>query len=61
MIALVIILIRAGLEMDPAALKRLSGMVIRLTIVPALVEATSMAVTSHFLLGLPWIWSILLG
>jgi NhaP-type Na+/H+ or K+/H+ antiporter len=61
MIALVIILIRAGLGLDPKALKRLSGMVIRLAIFPSLVEATSMAVMSHFLLRLPWIWSILLG
>jgi NhaP-type Na+/H+ or K+/H+ antiporter len=61
MVALVIILIRAGLGMDPTALKRLSGMVIRLAIFPSLVEATSMAVMSHRLLGLPWIWCILLG
>jgi len=61
MIALVIILIRAGLGLDPTALKRLSGMVIRLAIIPSVVEASSMAVMSHCLLGLPWIWCILLG
>jgi NhaP-type Na+/H+ or K+/H+ antiporter len=61
MIALAVILIRGGLEMDPADLKRLSGMVIRLVIFPSLAEASSMAVMSHYLLGLPWIWCILLG
>ena len=61
MIALVIILIRAGLGLDPTALKRLSGMVINLAIFLSLVEASSMSVMSHCLLGLPWIWCILLG
>lgn len=60
-VALVIILIRAGLGLDPNALKRLSGMVIRLAVIPSLVEASSVAVMSHFLLELPWIWGCLLG
>ncbi|KAJ4436260.1 hypothetical protein ANN_18891, partial [Periplaneta americana] len=60
-VALAIILIRAGLGLDPAALKRLSGMVLRLAIVPSLMEASCIAVMTHFLLDLPWDWGFLLG
>jgi NhaP-type Na+/H+ or K+/H+ antiporter len=60
-VALVIILIRAGLGLDPTALRRMAGMVVRLAVFPSLAEAASIAATSHFLLGLPWIWGVLLG
>ncbi|XP_017786127.1 PREDICTED: mitochondrial sodium/hydrogen exchanger 9B2 isoform X2 [Nicrophorus vespilloides] len=60
-IALVIILIRAGLDLDPHALKRLKFTVIKLGLVPWLVEAGIIAITTHFFLDLPWIWGCLLG
>jgi len=60
-LALVIILMRAGLGLDPDALKRLSGMVFRLAFTPCLVEATTVAVASHFILDFPWLWGFLLG
>ncbi|KAJ9595671.1 hypothetical protein L9F63_013137 [Diploptera punctata] len=60
-VALVIILIRAGLGLDPEALKRLTGMIVRLSVIPSVAETFVVAVTSHFLLELPWLWSILLG
>ena len=50
-IALVVILMRAGLGLDPQALKKLSGMVFRLAFTPCLVETTVVAVFSHLLLG----------
>ena len=50
-IALVVILMRAGLGLDPQALKRLSGMVFRLAFTPCLVETVVVAVASHLLLG----------
>merc|ERR1719189_150289 len=60
-IALVVILMRAGLGLDPQALKRLSGMVFRLALTPCLVETLVVAVASHLLLGFPWMWGFMLG
>lgn len=60
-VALVVLLTRAGLDLDPEALKKLYLRVITLGIVPWLAEAILMAVCSHFLLGLPLMWAMLLG
>jgi NhaP-type Na+/H+ or K+/H+ antiporter len=59
--ALVVILLRAGLELDQSALKRLGMMVLRLAIGPAVIEAVAVAIFTHILLGLPWMWGFLLG
>ncbi|KAL7641363.1 UNVERIFIED_CONTAM: hypothetical protein RMT77_008502 [Armadillidium vulgare] len=59
--ALVVILIRAGLGLDPVALKKLSYVVLRLAVCPCLVETTTVAVVSHLLLDFPWKWAFLLG
>ncbi|KDR15092.1 sodium/hydrogen exchanger 9B2 [Zootermopsis nevadensis] len=60
-VALVIILTRAGLDLDPAALKRLRITVPKLGLVPWLVECVVVAVMTHYLMDLPWIWGFLLG
>ncbi|XP_063231962.1 sodium/hydrogen exchanger 9B2-like isoform X2 [Bacillus rossius redtenbacheri] len=60
-VALVVILTRAGLGLDPAALRRLSGMVVRLAVIPSLAEIAVIGVLSHFLLDLPWLWGFMLG
>ncbi|GLV42490.1 Na[+]/H[+] hydrogen antiporter 1 [Carabus blaptoides fortunei] len=60
-VALVIILIRAGLDLDPNALKRLKLTVIKLGLVPWLVEAVVIAIATHFFLDLPWKWGLMLG
>ena len=60
-IALTVILTRAGLGLDPVALKRLSMGVIRLAFCPCLVEAVVEAVAAHFFLGFPWQWGFMLG
>ncbi|XP_060951675.1 sodium/hydrogen exchanger 9B2 [Limanda limanda] len=60
-IALSIILTRAGLGLDPSALSRLKAVCVRLAVGPCLVEASIVAVVSHFLLGLPWVWGFILG
>jgi hypothetical protein len=60
-VALVIILTRAGLDLDPAALKRLRVTVPKLGLVPWLVECVVVAVMTHYLMDLPWIWGFLLG
>lgn len=60
-IALVIILTRAGLDLDPVALRRLKVTVPKLGLIPWLAEATVIAVMTRFLLDLPWVWGFLLG
>ncbi|XP_050390226.1 sodium/hydrogen exchanger 9B2 isoform X3 [Patella vulgata] len=60
-IALAVILIRAGLGLDPKALKRLSFVVIRLAFSPCLMETITDGIVSHFLLGLPWEFGFMLG
>lgn len=60
-IALVIILTRAGLDLDPNALKRLKITVPKLGLIPWLVEALVIAILTKYLLDLPWIWGFFLG
>ncbi|XP_028836079.1 sodium/hydrogen exchanger 9B2 isoform X1 [Denticeps clupeoides] len=60
-IALAIILTRAGLGLNPAALRRLKAVCVRMAVGPCMVEACTVAVVSHFLLGFPWIWAFMLG
>ena len=60
-IALVVILTRAGLGLDPVALRKLSFAVIRLAFTPCLVETLTVAVASHLLLAFPWDWGFMLG
>lgn len=59
--ALVVILIRAGLGLDPDALVKLSTVVVRLAFGPCLMEALTIGVASHFILGFTWAWGFLLG
>ncbi|XP_062871454.1 sodium/hydrogen exchanger 9B2 [Trichomycterus rosablanca] len=60
-IALAIILTRAGLGLDAAALKKLKAVCVRVAVLPCTTEACTIAVVSHFLIGLPWIWGFILG
>ncbi|KOB67217.1 hypothetical protein OBRU01_20125 [Operophtera brumata] len=60
-IALVIILTRAGLGLDAAVLKKHYAAVLQLGLLPWLVECIAISASTHYLLGLPWIWSFLLG
>lgn len=60
-IALAVILVKAGLELDGKALRKLKAVCLRLSILPLAFEATTMAVVSHLLLGLPWVWGFILG
>ncbi|XP_012583360.1 PREDICTED: sodium/hydrogen exchanger 9B1 isoform X1 [Condylura cristata] len=59
--ALTIILIRAGLGLDPKALREMKGVCLRLSIGPCLMEACTTAVIAHFLMNFPWQWGLLLG
>ncbi|XP_063529708.1 sodium/hydrogen exchanger 9B2-like isoform X1 [Cydia strobilella] len=60
-IALTIILTRAGLDLDPVAMKKFFFTVIKLALIPWTFECVLCAVLVHFLLGLPWDWAFLLG
>jgi len=60
-VALSIILVKAGLDLDPSVLNKMKSVCTRLTIVPCLVETASCAVAAHFLLDFPWLWGFLLG
>ena len=60
-LCLAVILLRAGLELDPVQLWKLSGMVIRATFIPCFVEAAAVAALSHFILGFPWTVGFMLG
>lgn len=59
--ALVIILTRAGLEMDPKAFKRIYFTILKLGLVPWTAECVLCAVLSRYLLDLPWMWAFALG
>lgn len=58
---MVIILTRAGLDLDPTALRRLKVTVPKMSLIPWVVEATVVAALTKYLLDLPWIWGFLLG
>ncbi|KAF4525624.1 hypothetical protein B566_EDAN001223 [Ephemera danica] len=60
-VALTIILIRAGLDLDPEATKKLFGTILKLALGPWLVECCMIAITAKFFLGLPWGWAFMLG
>ncbi|KAJ8968681.1 hypothetical protein NQ314_002172, partial [Rhamnusium bicolor] len=59
--ALVIILIRAGLDLDPVALKRLTFTVLKLSLIPFIVEAGAITVLSRYFLEIAWSYAVLLG
>lgn len=60
-IALAVILARAGLGLDGSALKKLKGVCVRVAIGPCIIEACTIAVAAHFIIGLPWVWGFILG
>uniref|UniRef100_A0A671Q1X6 Cation/H+ exchanger transmembrane domain-containing protein n=1 Tax=Sinocyclocheilus anshuiensis TaxID=1608454 RepID=A0A671Q1X6_9TELE len=60
-VSLAVILTRAGLGLNAAALRRLKAVCVRVAVGPCLTEACTVAVVAHFLLELPWIWSFMLG
>ncbi|XP_076822414.1 sodium/hydrogen exchanger 9B2-like [Clavelina lepadiformis] len=59
--ALGIILGEAGVEVDKEMMRKLKTVVPRLSFSPCLTEAIAWGVFSHLILGLPWLWSFMLG
>ncbi|XP_048578622.1 sodium/hydrogen exchanger 9B2 isoform X3 [Nematostella vectensis] len=60
-IALVVILARSGLELDPGALRRLKFTCVRLAFGPCITEAVTVAVVVRYVLDMPWLWGFQLG
>lgn len=60
-VALVIILMRAGLGLDANILKKHYAAVLQLGLLPWMVECVLIAISTHYLLNLPWIWGFMLG
>lgn len=59
--ALINIMLLAGLGVDLQPLKKLFRIIMQLTLLPTIAEVAALTVLSHFLLGMPWIWGVLLG
>ena len=60
-IALVVILVKAGIGINASALKRLSGVCFRLTVFPCTLEACLVACIGYALLDFSWDWAFMLG
>lgn len=43
------------------ALRKLKSVCVRVSMGPCIIEACTIAVVSHFLMGLPWVWGFILG
>ncbi|KAF0727143.1 sodium/hydrogen exchanger 9B2-like [Aphis craccivora] len=60
--AFVLIFIKGGLELDAIQLRRLSGVVAKLALLPCIAEAATSAIVAHLILpGFSWQWSLTLG
>ena len=59
--ALIIILLRAGLEVSRESLRQVGGRVLLLAIVPAIIEGLVITLLGPLLLGLTWLESAVLG
>lgn len=60
-VALVLILIRAGLEMDPEAFKNVYITIVKLGLAPWIVECVLCAILARFFFEMPWLWAFALG
>ncbi|XP_022785420.1 sodium/hydrogen exchanger 9B2-like [Stylophora pistillata] len=59
--ALVVILVRSGLGLNTAALRRLKFTLARLAFLPCILEAVTAAVLVHLFLDMKWLWAFQLG
>jgi NhaP-type Na+/H+ or K+/H+ antiporter len=51
----------AGLGLDLDALRKLFGIIARLTLLPTVAEVGIITVIAYYTLNMPWLWGILLG
>uniref|UniRef100_A0A1A9W1N2 Cation/H+ exchanger transmembrane domain-containing protein n=1 Tax=Glossina brevipalpis TaxID=37001 RepID=A0A1A9W1N2_9MUSC len=59
--ALINIMLLAGLGLNANAFKKLWFMILRLTLIPTVAEVAIIAILSRFLLNMPWLWGVCLG
>uniref|UniRef100_A0A2M4DQB1 Putative cation proton antiporter n=1 Tax=Anopheles darlingi TaxID=43151 RepID=A0A2M4DQB1_ANODA len=59
--ALVNIMLLAGLGLDYRALRSLFRFIMQLTVVPTVAEVMTVTILARYLLALPWLWGVLLG
>jgi NhaP-type Na+/H+ or K+/H+ antiporter len=59
--ALVNIMLLAGLGLDLDALKKLFCIITKVTLIPTIIETFIIAILARYLLDLPWLWGFLLG
>ncbi|KAF6214444.1 hypothetical protein GE061_009187 [Apolygus lucorum] len=59
--ALAIILTKAGLALDPEILKKKAFTVVKLSLLPCIGESIAVLFGAHYIIGMPWLWAILLG
>lgn len=55
------ILVRAGLGLDSDALRRLKFDILKLGVLPWLLESIAIGVLAYFLLDMPWSYGLALG
>lgn len=60
-VALIVILIRAGLGINRSTLNRIGGPAIRMGFIPCILEGAAVTAASYYLLGLPFFESGMLG
>jgi solute carrier family 9B (sodium/hydrogen exchanger), member 1/2 len=60
-IALIVILLRVGLQLDLKDLKMVGRPAFLLSFLPALLETAAMTLLAHFLLSMPWLEAAILG
>ncbi|XP_065344564.1 sodium/hydrogen exchanger 9B2-like [Cloeon dipterum] len=60
-ISITVILIKAGLYLNPEVMKRLSWIVLRLAFAPCCVEAVTCMAVAYLILDLPLLWGLLMG
>ncbi|KRG02350.1 sodium/hydrogen exchanger 9B1 isoform X1 [Drosophila mojavensis] len=60
-LALINIMLLAGLGLDAGAFRRLWLMILRLTLLPTIAEVAIIAVLAYFTLSMPWLWGLALG
>ncbi|KAF8764998.1 Sodium/hydrogen exchanger 9B2 like protein [Argiope bruennichi] len=59
--ALILILLRAGLEVDADVLKNNKSTCSKLIFIPFIAEFIAAGISAHYLLYMPWIWSFLMA
>ena len=60
-IAITVLLIQTGIELDLSVLRRMSWLVMRICFLPMISEILVVSIASCFMLNLPIVWSLMLG